>query len=73
MTPSFTIEFADGSTRTIPLLPKVIVAAHPGKQSVEFRETDKGWLLYVTERTLAGKKLKGITFTNPPHDDPSRV
>lgn len=60
-----TLTFQDKSSKQIDLV-NAIEANHPGKQAIEFRETDKGWILYFTKRTMEGKRIAGINFINPP-------
>lgn len=65
MTARIVIEFQGGTSKEIELS-HAIESNHPGLQAIEFRETrDDVWVLYFTKRTMDGRKIKSITFTNP--------
>ncbi len=53
--------FDDGTTKEIELI-KCIVSDHQGKEEIAFRQSHNGWIMYVTEKTLRGKKLASDLF-----------
>lgn len=67
MTANLTIEFEDGTTKTIQLERAFeIDTTPPLKQSIEFRETNKGWVMSFTKPLFEGKKFKSIQVSKNP-------
>lgn len=61
MTANLTIEFEDGTATTIQLIHVFeIDTTPPAKQAIEFRETNKGWVMTFTKPTFAGKKFRSM-------------
>lgn len=64
---TLTLTFTDGTSKSIPITKAFELQLSPErKQSIEFRETGKGWVMSYSKGTLEGKELRSLEFNQGP-------
>lgn len=64
---NLTIHFTDGTSKEIPILKAYEIQLGPEyKQSIEFRQTGKGWVMSYTKSVLDGKNPTSIEIRLTP-------
>lgn len=64
---TLTIHFTDGSSKEVYITKAFELQISPErKQSIEFRETGKGWVMSYSKGTFEGKELESLTAVTTP-------